>query len=73
MSIGPYMDPHDLALYPKADQVMFPVLMIEGVPAQTFEGGVLFEFELGEDGEATSFEARLEQADQLWMTGTRID
>ena len=73
MNIGPYSDPHDLAFFPKAEQVLYPVELIKGVPANNFGGMVLFEFTMDESGRAVGFEARLPQSDALWMTGTRSE
>ncbi|MCH8123497.1 MAG: DUF2911 domain-containing protein [Bacteroidetes bacterium] len=72
MDIGPYTDAHDLAFFPRSDQVFFPVMLMDGVVAQSFEGGVLFEFNMGSSGQAETFEARLAD-DSIWLTGTKID
>jgi len=72
MNIGPYTDPHDLAFFPKADQVFFPVMLMDGVIAQTFGGLLLFEFKMDNSGYAETFEARLAD-DSLLMSGTRIE
>ncbi len=74
MDIGPYSDPHDLAFFPKVDQVLYPVELINGEPANNFGGMVYFEFTKDDSGKVDSFEARLPGAeDTLWMSGTRID
>ena len=74
MEIGPYSDPHDLAFFPKVDQVLYPVELIKGEPANNFGGMVYFEFTKDESGKANTFEARLPGAeDTLWMSGTRIE
>ena len=70
MDIGPNTDPHTFAYMPRVDQVLFPVLLIEGVPAQNFGGLIMFEFTMGDDGKASGFQARLPE-DKLWLTGTR--
>ena len=73
MNIGPYTDAHDLAFFPHSDQVFFPVMLMDGVVAQSFGGAVLFEFNMGGSGQAETFEARFAANDNLWMSGTRID
>jgi hypothetical protein len=73
MDIGPYSAPHDLAFFPQAEQVLYPVELINGVPANNFGGMVFFEFTRDESGKVDAFEARLPQADQLWMSGRRIE
>ncbi|GMQ82132.1 MAG: hypothetical protein BMS9Abin05_1575 [Rhodothermia bacterium] len=72
MNIGPYTDPHDLAFFPKADQVFFPVMLMDGVIAQTFGGAVLFEFNMDSSGQAETFEARFPD-DSLWLSGSRVE
>lgn len=72
MNIGPYSDPHDMAFFPQSEQVFFPVMLMDGVIAESFEGGVLFEFTLDDSGKADSFQARFAD-DSLWLSGTRID
>ncbi len=70
MDIGPYTDPHDMAFYPQSENVLFPVILIEGVPAHSFEGGLFYEFTQDEAGNITGFEGRMPN-DVVWMTGKR--
>ncbi len=71
MNIGPYTDPHDLALFPKSEQIFYTVLLIDGSPAQIWQQ-TLFEFETDSSGRSVSFEARRED-DSIILTGLRID
>ena len=70
MDIGPYSEPHDMAFYPQADNVLFPVMLVEGVAAQTFQGGLMYEFTEDADGNITGFQGRMAD-DSVWMSGTK--
>lgn len=65
------VDPFDMFFAPSADQIFNPVRVINDQITGVFDW-VYFEFEMGEDGRAESFQARL-QDDTLWMKGTRVD
>ncbi|NNE36381.1 MAG: DUF2911 domain-containing protein [Rhodothermales bacterium] len=69
MDIGPYTDPHHLAFFHKADHVLYPVLLMNGEPAQSL-GAILFEFDTNESGYVKGFEARLPN-DSIWLTGKK--
>jgi len=69
MMIGPYSDAHDMALFPKSPQVFFPIMLIDGKPAQKF-GDAYFEFETDSSGKGISFNARRED-DTVFVSGIR--
>lgn len=71
LNIGPYTDPHDMALFPKSPQVFYPILLMDGKPAEKF-GMVYFEFEVNSSGRAISFEARRED-DSIFVSGKRME
>ena len=69
IGIGPYSDPHDLAFFPKAEQVFYPVVLMNGEPAQKLEVAY-FEFDKNSDGKAVKFLARRND-DSIWLSGSR--
>ncbi len=69
MDIGPYSDAHDIAFFPKAEQVFFPVMLMNGEPAGKLEAAY-FEFDMNSDGRAVKFLARRED-DSVWLSGSR--
>lgn len=65
------VDPFDTYFAPAARQVFNPVRVMNGSVAGVFDW-VYFEFEVGEDGKAESFQVRLAEDDMLWMEGRRV-
>lgn len=70
MVFGEGMSPETMYLAPAADQVFNPVFLMNG-EISTVVGSVFFEFTLDDSGNATSFEVRFGDEDELWMTGKR--
>ncbi len=66
------VDPFDMYFAPAAKQVFNPVRVMNGTVAGIFDW-VYFEFEIGDDGRAESFQVRLAEDDMLWMKGTRVE
>ncbi|NNF02948.1 MAG: DUF2911 domain-containing protein [Rhodothermales bacterium] len=60
----------DMQLLPRVEQIFYPVFFEDGQIVASAD--FFFEFLMGEDGRAESFELRTPD-DELWMRGRRID